>query len=78
MAELKDQTKKTGVTHFALEEEKENQERVPPRGTSKEEIKTTSQSGQEQSEPSTVSEDSDEQTIARLSPKSGKRGGGPD
>ncbi|WP_447985949.1 hypothetical protein [Nitrospira sp. Nam74] len=78
MAESSDDNKKTGVTHFALEEEKKNQERVPPRGASKEEIKTTSQSTPEQNAPLAVAEDADEQTISRRSAKGGESGGGAD
>jgi hypothetical protein len=77
MAGSPDDNKKTGVTHFAPEEEKKNQERVPPRGVSKEEMKTISQSGPEQN-PARVADDADEQTISRRSAKGGKTGGGAD
>jgi hypothetical protein len=78
MAEAPDDNKKTGVTHFALEEEKKNQERVPPRGASKEEMNTTSPSGPEPSAPPAVADDADEQTISRRSAKGGKTDGGAD
>ena len=78
MAESPDDNKKTGVTHFALEEEKKNQERVPPRGTSKEDMNATSQSAPEKNALPAVAEDADEQTISRRSAKGGNSGGGAD
>lgn len=75
MAASPEDNKKTGVTHFALEEEKKNQERVPPRGASKEEMNMTSPSGPAENGPPEVA---DEQTISRRSAKGGKSGGGAD
>jgi hypothetical protein len=78
MAESPDDNKKTGVTHFALEDEKKNQEGVPPRGASKEDMKTMPQSGPERGASPEVADDADEQTINRRSAKGGKSGGGAD
>jgi hypothetical protein len=78
MPESPDDNKKTGITHFPLEEEKKNQEGVPSRGASQEESKTTSQPAPSHGAPIAVAKDADEQTISRRSAKGGQSGGGAD
>jgi hypothetical protein len=64
-------TKKTGVTHFPLQEEK-TQQRVPPRG---DEMKGIPQSGRKRGTKSEASRSADEQTITSRGAKGGKSGG---
>lgn len=66
-------TQKTGVTHFPLEEEKKNQQRVPPRGKSKAQMKTTSQSRKGGTLPALTT--GEERAISRLGAKGGKSSG---
>jgi len=73
MAASKKATEKTGVTHFPLEEEKNNQKRVPPRGKTKEQMKSVS-SRDERGAPS-ASAPYEERTISRLGAKGGKSSG---
>lgn len=72
MAASKKATQKTGVTHFPLEEKK-NQQRVPPRGKSKAQMKTTSQSRKGGALPALTM--NEERTISRLGAKGGKSSG---
>ena len=72
MAESKKGTQKTGVTHFPLEEENNNQKRVPPQGKTKEQMKATSQAGDKRETPRAIDE---ERTISRLGAKGGKSSG---
>lgn len=75
MAESKKATKTTGVTHFPLQEEKKTQQRVPPRGASKQEMKGISQSGRKRGAQPAASMSADERTITRRGAKGGKSGG---
>jgi hypothetical protein len=75
MAASKKATQKTGVTHFPLEEEKKNQKRVPPRGKTKEEMKTTSQSRDKRGARSPALTAVEERTISRQGAKGGKSSG---
>ncbi|HKN85991.1 MAG TPA: hypothetical protein VJV04_03945 [Nitrospiraceae bacterium] len=72
MAEFKKATQKTGMTHFPLEEEKNNQKRVPPRGKTKEQMKTASQTRDKREASSATDE---ERTISRAGAKGGKSSG---
>jgi hypothetical protein len=72
MAASKKTTQKTGVTHFPLEEEKQNQQRVPPRGKAKEPMKTQSRDKRGAPSASTTVE---ERTISGLGAKGGKSSG---
>jgi hypothetical protein len=75
MPETKKATPKTGVTHYALEEESENQRRIPPRGMAKEQLKTTSQPSKDGgAQPPTLT-DAEERTISRQGAKGGKSSG---
>jgi len=71
MAVSKKATQKTGVTHFPLEEEKNNQKHVPPRGKTKEQMKSVSPRD-ERGAPSAPDE---ERRISRLGAKGGKSSG---
>lgn len=75
MAASKKATQKTGVTHFPLEEEKKNQQRVPPRGKTKEEMKTTSRSRDKRGARSPAPTAVEERTLSRQGAKGGKSGG---
>jgi len=73
MAASNKATQKTGVTHFPLEEEKKNQQRIPPRGKSKAQMKTTSQSRKGGTLPALTT--GEERAISRLGAKGGKSSG---
>lgn len=66
--------KKTGVTHFPLDEEKKNQKRVPPRGKAKEQMKATSQSRDKRGASPALT-NGEERRISRLGAKGGKSSG---
>jgi hypothetical protein len=74
MAESKKATKKTGVTHFALEAESENQQRVPPRGMAKKQVKTASP-GKTRRTKASILTAAEERAISRQGAKGGKSGG---
>jgi hypothetical protein len=75
MAASKKATPKTGVTHFPLQDEKANQKRVPPRGKTQEQMKTTSQSPKKRGTRSTALTAVEERTISRQGAKGGKSSG---
>lgn len=75
MAPSKKATPKTGVTHFPLQDEKANQKRVPPRGKTQEQMKTTSQSSKKRGTRSTALTAIEERTISRQGAKGGKSSG---
>jgi hypothetical protein len=75
MAASKKATPKTGVTHFPLQDEKANQKRVPPRGKTQEQMKTTSQSPKKRGTRSTALTAVEERTISRQGVKGGKSSG---
>lgn len=68
-------TSKTGVTHYPLDEERENQQRVPPRGEAKEPRSATSQSLENQVAPGPALTPAEERTISRQGAKGGKSSG---
>lgn len=73
MAASNKAAQKTGVTHFPLEEEKKNQTRVPPRGKTKEQMKTASRRDGDAPPPSVTT--AAEGTISRQGTKGGKSNG---
>jgi len=75
MAPSKKATSKTGVTHFPLQDEKANQKRVPPRGKTKEQMQTTSQSPKKRGTRSGALTAVEERTISRQGAKGGKSSG---
>jgi len=67
---------KTGVTHFPLQEEDENQKRVPPRGQAKKQRPATPGTGKPRDRASTsATSEGEERTIARRGTKGGKSSG---
>jgi hypothetical protein len=75
MAPSKKATPKTGVTHFPLQDEKANQKRVPPRGKTKAQMKTTSQSSKKRAARSIALTAVEERAISRQGAKGGKSSG---
>lgn len=75
MPDTKKRTPKIGVTHYPLEEESENQQRVPPRGMAKEQMKATSPSGQDSGTQTPSLTGSEERTISPQGAKGGKSSG---
>ena len=74
MPGTKKATKKMGVTHFALEAESANQQRVPPRGMAKKQVKTVSPGKTRGTKARTLTA-GEERAISRQGAKGGKTGG---
>lgn len=75
MPDTNKRTAKTGVAHYALEEESENQRRGPPRGMTKEEMNATSQPVKDIGAQTEALTGSEEPTMSRQGAKGGKSSG---